>query len=133
MAEQTPEVVYVKQKPSLMRRILRIAGVLVFLIFLITPCFFITLATQGEIVIGLGSVPGQEMRIWLVMDADQRGIGYSTPSVIAQSDQAVCVQTNVSYALWEGEADAAVFCDCYARADANSAWELTSTNTNVCE
>ncbi len=130
MSEQ--QVSVVPRKASMLRRMLRVVGVLMVFVLALTPCFAITLATQGEIVIALGSAPDQEMRFWLVMDAYQRGIGYSTPAITTTGELALCVQTNVNYALWVGRSEPTVFCDCYARADAESAWSLTSTRGDVC-
>ncbi len=108
-----------------------IALVLWFLILLL-PCGLFTLATQGQITISQGGLPGQEIRLWLIMEVEQRGLGISSTSAHGGDPNAVCLQTNVSYALWAGRAAPTTYCEGYERADSASPWALVSTQTDAC-
>ncbi|MFN8527055.1 MAG: hypothetical protein U0670_24995 [Anaerolineae bacterium] len=98
----------------------------------LVPCLGITLATQGEFTVSLGSFPDQQLRVWLVSEAQERGIGYSLPTISQSGENAVCVQTDVRYLLWAGSGDTSVFCDCYARESTAASWSLTTTQSGAC-
>jgi hypothetical protein len=121
----------VRRRSPLRRLGCGIALVLWFLILLL-PCALFTLATQGQITISQGGLPGQEIRVWLIMEVEQRGLGISSTSTHGSDPNALCLQTNVSYLLWSGRENPNTYCDCYTRADAESAWELSSTQMNTC-
>ena len=108
-------------------------GLLVWLVLIVSPCLVFTLATQGELSLSLGSAPGQTARAWLVMEADERGVGLSLPSVQSSADGgALCVQTDVRYLLWQGQADPVSYCECYRRASAAAPWDHAATIEDVC-
>jgi hypothetical protein len=122
----------VRRRRSPLRRLgCGIALVFWFLVLLL-PCALFTMATQGQITISQGGLPGQEIRVWLIMEIEQRGLGVSSTSVHGSDPNALCLQTNVSYLLWAGRADPTTYCDCYARPDAQNAWELVSTQMDAC-
>lgn len=103
---------------GLFRRVGCIMALVIWFVLLLLPCFFIVLATQNEIIISQGSLPNQEIRILLLMDADKRGIFVSTTSVhSSEVNLGVCLQTDVSYLLWQGSAEASVYCECYEHAE----------------
>jgi len=106
-------------------------GLLVILWFaiLLLPCFLIVLATQHEITISQGGLPSQQIRIWLIMEGEQRGVGISTTSSLEIGDMS-CLQTNVHYVLWQGKGDATSFCDCFTRSE--DEWLLASTAQGAC-
>ena len=121
-------------------RTVRRAGCLVLLVFwfalLLSPCFAIVLATQGQITISQGDLPEQEIRIWLIMEDEQRGIGFSStaahPLPEALGDHSgTCVQTDVHYVLWQGDGQATTYCSCWAKDSAND-WELLATYSFTC-
>ena len=89
-----------------------ILGLILWFAALLTPCFLITLAVRGEISVTTGSAPEQRLRIWLIQEADQSGIGISNASVHEQGES-LCVQTNVHFVLWRGEAQPTQYCECY--------------------
>ncbi len=95
---------------------------IVFVVCGFTSCFAITLAAQGEITISTGSAPDQVLRIWLVMEARQRGIGISRGSAAFASENAVAVTTTVNYLMWQGEGEATEYCLFYTRMNAQSEW-----------
>ena len=109
-------------------------GVLLVIWFLVLllPCALIVLAVQQQIVISTGSAPGQETRIWLISEPTERGFGISTASAISTDDHTLCVQTDVRFLLWAGQADPLSYCECYARDNAGDAWSLTGSSEGSC-
>jgi hypothetical protein len=105
---------------------------LIWFVLLLLPCFLIVLAVQQEIVISTGGAPGQQTRLWLISEADQRGLGISTTSTRQTTPNAICVETNVHFYLWAGKSDPSSYCDCYQRESADSPWSQTSTAAGVC-
>lgn len=118
-----------------------IFGIFVVLWFMILllPCALFSLAFGGEIRIWHGDIPEREahplLLVNLVMDVDNRGLQFTRSTLHDASDTAVCIQTNVNYITWatDGSAQAAVYCDCYARADQDAAWQLAETRTDACD
>ena len=89
-----------------------VIGLVLWFILLLSPCFMILLAARGEISISTGDLPDQRIRVWLIQEARLSGIGVSSATVQAH-DQQMCVQTNVNFMLWRGQADSTQYCDCY--------------------
>ena len=117
---------------SRLRRVGCIIAVIVWFAILLLPCLCLGLASQGEFSVRLGDIPEQSLRIWLLSESRQRGIGLSRPSVVASSVAGqVCLQTDVSYLLWQGTEDATTYCDCFAQS-ANTTWEPVSHNQGAC-
>lgn len=106
--------------------------VILWFLLLLTPCLAIILATQGDIVIPQGSVPGHEIRIWLISEADQRGIGISSASVQQTDANALCLETNARFILWAGNADSLTLCECYTRESEDQAWSTVSVEDRAC-
>jgi hypothetical protein len=107
-----------------------VLGVLVWLVLLLVPCMFITLAARGEITFDTGALPDQRFRMWLIMEARQRGIGIEWPSVHAVDEQE-CLQVDVRFLLWTGAAQEPVsYCQCYTRQGEN--WIATESIGDVC-
>ena len=100
-------------------------------LLLLTPCFFITLAVRGEISLDTGPAPEQRLRIWLIMEADERGIGISTTSSQQQAEL-TCIQTDVRFVLWEGEAEPVSYCQCYDHPPDSDIWNLQEVTSDVC-
>ena len=121
-------------KRSPIRRLGCTIAVILWFIVLLTPCLCIVLASQGEIAVRLGDVPGQSFRLWLLSESRQRGLGVSRPSTFAGIDQnEVCIQTDVSFILWEGSEEATSYCECYTRLDNNGGWEVFSSEQTACQ
>lgn len=120
-----------RKPPGLLRRF----GCLILLVcwfsFVLSPCILITLAQQGEITLSQGELPGQNIRVWLIMEIDERGVGISSTSQ-HEINGAQCLQTDVNFVLWEGEAESVSYCECYSRDDTASTWNLTSSQQGVC-
>src|SRR5690606_35269280 len=111
---------------SLLRRIGCGLLLVIWFAILMLPCFLFVLATQGEIAVSQGNVPGQQLRLWLISEPDQRGFAFSSAAVHATDENAVCVETSVRFLLWTGRAEPVSYCECYDRTDAESAWTYTS-------
>jgi hypothetical protein len=99
---------------------------------LLVPCGLFIMATQGQLTIAQGDLPGQEIRLWLIMEADQRGFGLSSTSA-TRSGNAACLQTDTRFLLWAGREDPLSYCECYEKADTESVWTPTSTESGVCD
>lgn len=136
MTDETFEVVSEAAEPKRRSPLRRIGcGVLLVIWFalLLTPCFLITLAVQQEVRISTGGAPGQELRVWLLMEVDTRGVGVSTGTVKSQTDTNMCVQTDIRYFLWQGSEESVSYCECYQRSSADDVWEPTTVETEVCQ
>lgn len=136
MSQQPPQLITYVLPPrrSPLRRLGCTIAVIIWFIVLLTPCLCIVLASQGEIAVRLGDVPGQSFRLWLLNESRQRGIGISRPTVYASEEQnQVCLQTDVSFILWIGSAEAITYCECYTQLDDNAAWELLSNLQTACQ
>ncbi|NDJ60979.1 MAG: hypothetical protein GYB67_07630 [Chloroflexi bacterium] len=107
-------------------------GLVLWIVLLFVPCALFTLAIQQEIVISQGSAPDQQIRIWLIMDADQRGLGVSSTSVQQSAEHALCVQTDTRFLLWQGQEDPLTYCQCYARETGEAAWAYQGTHADAC-
>jgi hypothetical protein len=141
MSEQQPEspttipqpIPNMPKRRSPLRRLGCSVALVVWFIVLLAPCLCIVLATQGEIAIRLGDIPGQSFRLWLLNESRERGLGISRPSLVTSSDaNQVCLQTDVSFVLWVGSAEATTFCECYTHSYNLSNWELTSNHQGSC-
>lgn len=130
VTEAAPPALPARRSP--LRRTGCIIALIVWFAILLTPCFFIVLAVQQEISITTGSAPGQQVRLWLVSDADQRGLALSTASVRQAAENAICVQTDVRFLLWAGEAEPINYCECYERASSEDSWSATTMTTGIC-
>jgi hypothetical protein len=126
------EVVPVHRR-SLLGRLGCYCALLIWGVAILSPCFIIALVSQGEITITLGSAPGHTLRIWLIDEADNRGLAVSRPTLVtAHDDRAVCVQTDVGFVLWLGQAEGNRFCECYTRSDSSAEWQFSSGNQGNC-
>lgn len=118
----------------IIRRIWFYIGLLVWILILSIPFFFVILGMRGEMSFNLwGDVPDNRLRIWMVMEPDERGIGYSLPSVVEREADALTVETHVRYALWQGEGENVAYCQHYVRDDGDSYWEMVETYEGDCE
>lgn len=118
-------------KAGCLRRVGCAGALVIWFIVMLFPCFMITLAFQKEISIATGDLPEQRLRLWLVMEPRQEGLGFSSTSVSTHDDQS-CMQTNVRFWLWEGNADSSQYCECYLRDSENERWLLQNMNEGVC-
>ena len=99
---------------------------------LLVPCGLFYFAVQQEVTIPLGSLPGQELRVWLVMEPRSRGLGISSGQVASQTDSSLCVQTTTTYLLWAGRPENSTYCECYARSQPDQPWSYVSNMPGTC-
>lgn len=139
--QQHPEIEYVvvekQQRRRPMRRVGCVLLVVVWFIVLMLPTVLFVLAVEGDITIARGDdIPDSHehplLQASLVMEADFRGLRITNTSLHNETDENLCIQTNVRFVLWQGEGDPATFCDCYTRDDPESAWLLDSTEMSPC-
>lgn len=117
---------------GLLRRISCGLGLVIWAILILSPCAFILIATQRDITIRLGDLPGQALRIWLIEEVGERGIGISTPLVIGDpASGTACVQVSSRFILWMGQGEPATVCECYARQ--GETWEYLLGTAGVCQ
>jgi hypothetical protein len=116
-----------------LRRAGCLAALVVWFVILLTPCAFFLLATQEQITITLGAAPEQTLRIWLINEVKERGVGISWASVTAENETGLCVQTNTRFILWMGKADNATFCACYTRQSPAASWMPGRAYSGACE
>lgn len=107
-------------------------GLVIWLILILSPCILIALAAQGEISISTGDAPDQRLRIWLIMEATQRGVGISNASIHAQESGQTCVQTETSFLLWQGKSESVIYCECYQHTDGSQDWTPMRLTTGAC-
>ncbi len=129
MTEQTIPAPQSKKRSPLQRLG---CGVLLVIWFamLMLPCFLGILATQGQITISTGNAPGQELRIWLIMEPFERGLGISSASARYDGDNRFCLDTSVNYLMWAGNVEPSPYTECYERENANAAWTFISADSN---
>ena len=108
-------------------------------VILLTPCGLFYLAANGEIRLEHRQIPEPYahpfLLIALVSESDDRGLRIERSAVrLAESAEALCVETSVTFLLWRnsGGNQDAQFCDCYRRPNEDSAWDLISTNGSAC-
>lgn len=118
-------------KKSPLRRPGCVIGLMIWLLLVLSPCLMIVLAVRGEIALTTGSAPEQKLRIWLIQEAGQSGIGVSNVDLLTDSGQ-LCVQTNVRFILWRGQAEPAQsqYCECYTRIETD--WQLLRVSQDAC-
>ncbi len=132
------EYVFVERKRRPLWRIGCILLVVIWFLILLIPLFFFILATQQEITIArAGDVPDSYQhplfQVQLVMEEDYRGLRFVTTSIHDKTDEIMCVQTNVSYILWEGKGEPATFCRCYEQDLTASMWTLLDQTLETCK
>lgn len=120
---------FIRRPRSLPGRMGCYAALVLWFTLILSPCLCLALAAQGQISVQLGDVPGQTLRIWLLNEARERGIGISRPLTQVNNDQ-TCIQTEVSFVLWMGEGKATHYCECYTRQETE--WILSSTSGDAC-
>ena len=128
------------RKKSLPRRLGCWLLVAVWFLFLSTPCGLFYLAANGEIRFEHNQIPDPHahprLLISLISERADRGLRIERSTIAFIEDSArLCVETAVTFLLWQSSAgnQNVVFCDCYWRADADSAWQLASTFGAACQ
>jgi hypothetical protein len=130
LTEDAVQIVPPRRSP--LRRLGCVVGLVIWFTVLLLPCFLLILATQSEITISTGSAPGQQTRLWLISEADERGLALSTTSAWQDGENALCVQTDVRFLLWAGSSEPLSYCECYQRGSAGEAWSFTESINGAC-
>jgi hypothetical protein len=120
------------RRPGVLRRIGFWIVVVFWFALIMLPCGLFTLATQGQIVVRTGELTEQEVRVWLIMEAQTRGLGVSSGVVSRQTETQLCIETTANYLLWAGRERANVYCNCYVRASADQPWRSDSALMEAC-
>lgn len=106
-------------------------AVLIWAILMLIPFLLFALAVRGEISLNTGVAPEQRLRVWLIMEPAQRGIGISTAAAVSSGDN-TCVQTEVRFVLWQGRPEEPrTYCECYRRAD-DGGWIALGAQDGAC-
>ncbi len=119
-----------------LKRLGMYAAVAGWVLVLMIPLFFVVLAIFGEFRFSKpGDVPDHHLRLWMVMEIDERGIGMSNTSVKDREDDALQVQTRVRYFLWEGEGadEGTTYCTDYIRESADAPWQTAGVVEGACD
>lgn len=91
-----------------LRRLVYFLIALLWLLIMVFPIFAFTLATRGEM--NWGQEGGRQVRLFLLQEKDVDGIGLQISR--PQTDNPTCINTRVSYFLWEGTGQNSQYCSC---------------------
>ncbi len=105
--------------------------VVLWFLFLLTPCLFIVLMTQKEIVLTHSDVPNDDFRIWLIQEANQRGVAFSNSRRVSAANNAICTLTDVRFIMWQGKGDPNHYCSCYIQQENN--WVSVAEGAEACK
>jgi hypothetical protein len=76
----------------------------------------VTLVSGSEIRLVHSDVPDDNtLRIWLIQQAHERGLGISTGYSVNPDARTVCTITDTHFVLWLGQGDSSHSCACYTR------------------
>ncbi|MFZ4812915.1 MAG: hypothetical protein ACOYL5_00165 [Phototrophicaceae bacterium] len=127
-----PQRIYTPQE-ILVRRVLFWLGIGLWVVILLIPFSFVVLAARGEFSIALpGDYPDNDLRVWMIMERDERGLAFSSPAVIEQTPTTLIVETSVGYLLWEGHSEPGNYCMRYNRLNSSDPWRLAETLQTKC-
>ncbi len=131
------EYTVVQKKPSLLRQMGCGFMLVIWFVMLLLPFAMIVLAVEGQIRIGhSGDIPDRHehplLQIDLLTEIDYRGLQITRTSVNEKSGE-ICLETRVSYILWQGTGEPATYCDCYERDATESVWQLRETILAGCK
>jgi hypothetical protein len=135
---ETEERVVVKERLTARGIAWRAGCIVVWLPLMLLPLALMVLALNGEIVFWHGAqMPENAAHPWfratLLMDADTRGVNITRSSVVSGGEDGLtCVQTDVSFLLWQGRGEPAQYCDCYQRLAEGEDWMFISTERGAC-
>ena len=91
-----------------LRRLLYLLIVLIWLLIMLFPLLAFTLATTGEM--NWGQEGERQVRLFLLQEKDTEGVGLQVSR--PQTDNPSCVNTRVSYFLWQGTGQNSHHCAC---------------------
>jgi hypothetical protein len=101
-------------------------------IFLLTPCLMFKLAVDREIILIHSDLPEDDFRIWLIQDVRNRGVAISNSRRVDASNGAACTVIDVRFILWQGKGgDSQHYCSCYSKAE--SGWSSVTEGEAACQ
>jgi hypothetical protein len=106
------------------RRLVYTSITLVWLFIMMLPAFAFLLAARGQL--QFGSDPQNQVRFFLLQQADAEGVGIEWTRPMRQHDN--CTQTTVRYLVWAGEGEAVDTCRCYTNDG-----QILPVEQSVCE
>ncbi len=101
-------------------------------LLLLTPCIMVYAASQGEITIPQGDLPGQSIRLWMIQEARLQGIGVASTSVLTIDGDTRCLQTDNRFLLWRGNEPPVTYCECFRRSADGAKWDFISSAEDAC-
>jgi hypothetical protein len=120
-----------------LRKYLRRTGcallLVIWFMLLLTPCLLFTLAAEREMVFTYSDIPNDNLRIWLIQDAKNRGVAISNSRRVHLDNGTVCTVIDGRFILWQGSAEPPHYCSCYTRPDQDSMWSSVAEGEEACK
>lgn len=139
MSEQEQMQPIVERRVSWTSRFGCFFGVILWSILMLIPGFFCVLAFQGEIALWHGSnIPDPTehpvIQVKLISEIDASGLIITRSYVATDADDNVCVESDISYLLWDGadENQNVKYCQCYLRVDDGVRWLYQGSTSGAC-
>ena len=78
------------------------------------PALMLMLALEGELVWSPNEY--REYRVWLIMEDDERGLGWATKRAASRTSDQVCLVNHVGFWLWKEDNKQVNtdYCECYS-------------------
>ena len=110
------------------RRLAILAVFVIWVVIISLPVLGLLLAMNGELALTISE--HNEYRVWLLMDDEERGIGWSSKNMFSDNLNNNCVINRVNFILWEGDSENVntFYCECYS----GNNGELEYTSAQVC-
>ncbi len=89
--------------------------IFVWLILLLSPCLFLTVLVQGEATLDLSDRPDHRIRLFKIQGDEVAGFGFSLGTIARENEREICIKTRVRYMMWQGNAPATNYCQCYTK------------------
>lgn len=104
-----------RERPPWRRRIIIFAVVVILMVVMSLPALALLLAVREEMSWRSGN-HGID-RVWLVMERNERGVGWSSSRVEGEEHETVCIMTRVRFWLWRGSTPdlGTTYCECYRK------------------
>ena len=95
-----------------LRRLLALLLLLIWFLVMLFPVIAVVLATQKQIAVG--QEDGRQVRLFLLQEPAQEGVGveWTRPTSAPQGEVGHCLQTNLVYLMWVGDAENVTYCRC---------------------
>lgn len=115
-------------------------GTLVALWFVVlfVPLAMMWLALGNTITIPQPNAPEPDQQprfqVELLMSIENRGFKFTSSQVAQNTDTTLCMESDISYALWQSDddADSATFCQCYIRQTTEDDWQYDRQLESAC-